>query len=323
MPTTRAQSIRLSQNSHSGYKHHDTPKKNPLVFEQFGVSKARGWEILRSGRDRRRLGVDSTHTETRGRPLLISPTELHKLDQLVEDLDCEGRSISWETLAHESGLDVSARIIKRAMGTLNYRKCIACKKGWVNKATAANRKQYAELMLERYPQQKDWYHGQLRIIRKPGQRYCANCFHFKSPLVFYNINTNTNRKITQRAYIDQILEPIAKPWIKHQPSFVLEEDRDSGHGTSKSNIVRTWKQANSLNSYFNCSSSPDLSPIENAWSPMKQYVRKYSHWDIETTQELAVEGWDSVRQRYIDRCVLSMPQRLKDVVEAEGRMTGW
>ncbi|KAF1966371.1 hypothetical protein BU23DRAFT_663269, partial [Bimuria novae-zelandiae CBS 107.79] len=132
----------------------------------------------------------------------------------------------------------SARIIKRAIGTLNYRKCIACKKGWVNKATAANRKQYAELMLERYPQQKDWYHvrfsdeahigfgpqGQLRIIRKPGQRYCANCiqestepdeqdkkklhvwaavgFHFKSPLVFYNINTNTNGRMTQRAYIN-------------------------------------------------------------------------------------------------------------------------
>ncbi|KAF1977077.1 hypothetical protein BU23DRAFT_662430 [Bimuria novae-zelandiae CBS 107.79] len=70
--------------------------------------------------------------------------------------------------------------------------------------------------------------------------------------------------MTQRAYINQILKPIVKPWIKHQPSFVLEEDRDSGHGTSKSNIVRTWKQANSLNSYFNYSSSPDLLPIENA-----------------------------------------------------------
>ena len=56
---------------------------------------------------------------------------------------------------------------------------------------------------------------------------------------------------------------------------------------------------------------------------MKQYVRKYSHWDIETAEELTVEGWDSVKQRYINRQVLSMPQRLREVVEVDGRMTGW
>lgn len=47
--------------------------------------------------------------------------------------------------------------------------------------------------------------------------------------------------MSQQAYIDQILEPIVKPWIDKQ-DFVIEEDGDSGHGPGKSNIVRTWKQ---------------------------------------------------------------------------------
>ncbi|KAF1978853.1 hypothetical protein BU23DRAFT_586691 [Bimuria novae-zelandiae CBS 107.79] len=363
MVQTRAKATQLAENSHAGYSHHDTPTKvrvlsacqyldakgikgqKASVFRDAGVSKARGWEILRQGRERRRIGVDTPHTETRGRPALISPEDLRRLERIIEDCDVEGRSISWEALAYESGLDVSWRTVKRAMGTLNYHKCIACRKGWVNKATAANRKQYAELMLSRYPHQQDWHHvrfsdevhiglgpqGKLRIIRKPGQRYCHNCiqhsddpteqdknkihawaavgYRFKSDLIFYDISSNTNGKMTQRAYIDQILNPV--------------EDRDSGHGTSDHNIVRSWKEANSLTSYLNCASSPDLTPIENTWSPMKQYVGKYNHWDVEATKELAVEGWDSVRQKYINNQVLSMPRRLQDVIDADGAMTGW
>lgn len=56
---------------------------------------------------------------------------------------------------------------------------------------------------------------------------------------------------------------------------------------------------------------------------MKQYVRKYPRWDIKDTKQLAYEGWDTVKQKYINQQVQTMPQRLKDVIEAEGRMTGW
>jgi hypothetical protein len=221
------------------------------------------------------------------------------MERMIEDSNIKGRSMSWDTLAYESGLDVSTRTIRRAMGTLDYHKCIACRKGWVNQETAKRRVEYATLMLDRYPYKKDWHHvrfsdevhfgvgpqGKLRIIRKPGERYCINCIqherkpkepdkkkihawaavghHFKSPLMFYNISSNTNGKMTQRAYIDMILEPVVKPWLKDRKSFILEEDQDLGHSTSQINIVRTWKQQNGLQSYFNCSSSPDLAPIEN------------------------------------------------------------
>lgn len=115
-------------------------------------------------------------------------------------------------------------------------------------------------------------------------------------------------------YIDQILGLI---------DFVLEEDGDSGHGPGKSNIVRTWKQENNLEYYFNCHSSLDLSPIENCWQPVQQHLHKYPHWDDNTTKELIYEGWTHVSQNFINDKVASMPERLEVVIVGEGKMTGY
>ena len=162
------------------------------------------------------------------------------------------------------------------MGTMNYHKCIACCKGWVNERLAERRVQYANTMLQRYLEPKDWQRvrfsdevhfgwgleGSVRIIRKPGQRYCHDCsqeqpqpeekdkrrlhcwaavgHNFKSDIYFYD-SGNPNGKMKQETYINQILEPVVKPWLEAGHDFVLEEDNDSGHGPGKSNIVRTWK----------------------------------------------------------------------------------
>ncbi len=214
-------------------------------------------------------------------------------------------------------------------------------------------------MLDSYPDKNDWKHIRfnnevhfdwgpqhtLRIIRKLGEQYCQDCiqhedkpnphdekqFHcwaaidyqFKSSIQFYDIPTNTNEKMIQQAYIDQIFEPMVKPWLDAGHDFVLEEDNDSGHGTGPKNIVRTWKKDHKLKSYFNCASSPDLAPIENCWQPPKQHLKKYPHWDDTMTRGLILEGWDSGSQKFIDRQVLSMPERLQAVIDGEGKMTGY
>lgn len=147
-------------------------------------------------------------------------------------------------------------------------------------------------------------------------------FEFKSPLTFYKIPSNNNGKMTQKAYIEQILKPVILLWIERGDDFVLEEDGDSGHGLGKSNIVRTWKEENKLEYYFNCHSSPDLALIENCWQPPKQYVKKFSYWDEEGTQELAIEGWLKVSQEFINKRVDSMLKRLRDCIEMDGQMTG-
>lgn len=131
---------------------------------------------------------------------------------------------------------------------------------------------------------------QLRIIRRPGERYCVECiqhketpkekdkkrfdcwaavgYYFKSDLVFYDLPGNTNGKMSLKVYRDQILEPVGKPWLFEGKDFVLEEDSDSGDGKAQNrNIVRVWKSENNLEYFFNYASSPDLSPLRIAGSP--------------------------------------------------------
>lgn len=125
-------------------------------------------------------------------------------------------------------------------------------------------------------------------------------------MVFYN-SGNSNGKMTHKYYIDQILEPIVKPQLVEDHRFVLEEDGNSGHGSGhyswiknllgekietkdKENLVQQQKRTNSLLFYFNCHSSPNLSPIENCQSGPKSYVNSYIHFDMETTKDYTLQG---------------------------------
>jgi hypothetical protein len=106
---------------------------------------------------------------------------------------------------------------------------------------------------------------------------------------------------------------------------VLEEDNDSGHGPPRSkglNKDQRWKKEHGLESYFNCPGPPDFAPIENAWLPMKAYVRKYNHWSQSDTDELLSKGWDNMSQKRINGWIESMPERLRKVIDSGGRLVG-
>ncbi|KAF2818315.1 hypothetical protein CC86DRAFT_472932 [Ophiobolus disseminans] len=306
------------------------------LFRFYGVSKQQGWAILKEG-----------------------------MEGVVED---DMPSFAFDRTHHnnpavkEQHFGVSGRTLQRALGSLDYHKCIACTKGWVSQRCAKQRVQFSETHLALKPEPNDWHdvrfsnevhcsvgpQGKLRIIRRPGERYCSDCiqeqlnrdnereretfhiwaavgYNFKSNLTFYNTPGNRNGKLSLAVYRDQILELVVGTWLRdpNTSDFILEEDNDSGHGGGRStNIVATWKRNNGLNHYFNCSNSPDLSPIENCWQPMKQHLKKHPHWDEFEVRELANEGWGHVTYSFINERIDSMPQRLQDCIDMEGRITG-
>ena len=128
--------------------------------------------------------------------------------------------------------------------------------------------------------------------------------------------------MTQKAYIEQILEPVVKPLLEQGKDFVLFEDGDSGHGPGKNNPVRAWKESHGLKHYFNVSGSPDLNIIENCWQPPKAYTRKFPHFDDPTTIELIKEGWAQVKQEYINQIVSTYPRWFHNVINSKARLTG-
>lgn len=328
------------------------------VFRDHGVSKATGWRILKEKRDR------STKPSKRGLKRKLTDEHVDILEAFIENNGFDSRSLHYGQLLSAVGLDVdvSEDTVRRRLNERGFSRCLACHKHWVSLRLKERRQEFARTMLERYPKVEDWYNvrfsdethfswgpqGRIRLLRKPHDRYTTHCivedrerpeegykrlhawaavgYNFKSPLVWYNVEGNKNGKMSLEAYRDQILDPIVGQWLRDGDDFTLEEDNDSGHGTGKANIVRTWKRHNGLNSYFNCAQSPDLAPIERAWAWPKRKVRSQEVWDDESLQTLAEEGWADLKQETINEWINRIPELLKQVADPDelaGRMSGF
>lgn len=300
--------------------------------------------------DPRRLHNNPARPETRGRKSKLTGRDLRRLERLLITGDWEARILSWESLAVEADLDVSRRTIQRAMHQLNFRQYLTCKKAWIAPEVAQQRVAWAQKMLEERPTPEHWKpvrfsdethlgfgaHGRTWVIRRPGEANCNFCvdrvtkpkekdekrvhcwgvvgYDYKSPLHYYD-NGSSNGKMDRKTY-RQLLE---KECIDWPAGIWLEEDGDSGHGWT--GALKKWKDSQPWSYYKNCPYSPDLAPIENAWRAPKQALKKYGHWDDESIKEVAEQGWDALKRETINEWVLSMPDRLQKVIDAEGQLT--
>lgn len=336
-----------------------TPTKS-RIYQRFGIPYSSAHRVL-NAQSSRRVPFEAEDPEPRGRRTKLTAGDLEYCEHIIRDFGGQGRDLTWEQLANECNLDVSARTLQRHMGSLDYRRCIACRTTWVSPRAAKRRVDFAYTMLQKYPKASDWHsvrfsdevhfgygpEGRSYVTRMPGERYCVDCvrpaaepeekdklrghawgaagYSFKSELHWYNVG-NRNGKMTAAYYRDHILGGQVKSWLDNGEEFVLEEDQDSAHGVPREGkgIVQQWKRQHGLQHYFNCSGSPDLSPIENCWQPLKQLLNSTPHWDIETIQAIGQTAWDEhLKQRTINKWVNSMPKRLREVIEFRGEMTGW
>jgi hypothetical protein len=323
------------------------------TFTKNKIPPSTGYRIAKETSSRR-LKNDPERKETRGRKRKITERDLRAVEIVLWTSAYDGRTLSWNHLALESGLDVCGESLRQRMKHMGYRRCIACRRSWISRTNADRRVEWAKNALKERPEPKDWKcvlfsdethigygsPGQIWVTRRPEEVTCPDCvqyepkprkkdekkvhcwgvvgYDYKSELHQYN-SDNSNGKMTQKVYIE-LLEKEYQNW---PTNAVLEEDNDSGHGPSVSNPVRKWKAAHNIAFYFNCPLSPDLAPIENAWKAPKASLRKFAHWDEKTVLEVAREGWRALTQETINSWVLSMPERLKMVIKSNGQMTAF
>ena len=93
------------------------------VFRTFNVSHRQGYEFLHNDSSSRRLHNNPDQEETRGRRRLISPEKLREMERILLEEGIETRAMN------KVGLECTGQTVKNAMECMNYRKCIACKKG--------------------------------------------------------------------------------------------------------------------------------------------------------------------------------------------------
>ncbi len=263
----------------------------------------------------------------------------------------------WESqLIEATDKEATAPTIRKAMRLYyNYGRYIAAQAKFVRPETRAARIAFAQHYLEAWDLD-DWkrvrfsdevhfgwreYDGRTWVSRQRGHRYSpgilqdlpnegedrreprVHCWaavgwNFKTNLVRY-WTPNAVGKMTQAVYIDQILEPHVRPWLKAGDHFIMLEDNDSGHIGRRS---MAWKDAVGAHFFMrNAPLSPDLNVIENCWRAPGHKVRLFAQFadDADDLYARAKEGWDGLRQRSINEWVLSMPKRLEDVIERDGR----
>jgi transposase len=312
------------------------------------------------GRTRRSL-----FGKTRGRKRKLSDKDCAAIEELYDEHPEEAPDLPWVQQLMESSVDKEAcsKTISRSMReTRGIYKRIGEVKGWTSPADRDQICAHCRTMLEQYDERdfllfrytdecrfgwKQQRIGRLHISRRKGERneprnireapppedevhddrvhtWGGVGLDFKSDLIRYYAS-NKNGKMSQRIYVDQILEPHVSRWLEEGRGWILFEDNDSGHGgRSGSNIVRSWKEDNELKYIFNAPRAPWLNIIENAWRAPDQAVH-LNAWKVQTANELyeiAEESWsseDSLPQKTINEWVLSARQRTKDTLENGGK----
>jgi len=67
--------------------------------------------------------------------------------------------------------------------------------------------------------------------------------------------------------------------------------------------------------------SPDLNPIEHWWAYLKKRVGIRSPKTKDDLKKFILEEWAKLPTEYVKNLILSMPRRLKAVIEANGGHT--
>lgn len=277
-------------------------------------------------------------------------------------------------VAKQSDPRISWRNVRRALQATGARKCVACQSLYILKLNRQARMKFYEEYHIKLP--SFWYivrfsdevHFSFQptrkklVIRWGGERTHPDCIqynhkprrgdpqygltlhawaaiwvHGRSKLIWYE-TPSSNGKMTKDVYLNQILNGPVKEWLDRGDEFVLEEDRDTGHGTSKKKAkksgkfdcpVRQWKVDHKLRYYFNCSGSPDLAPIEMAWRALKQILKQRNmvNWNLEDLRKATEEAWEQVEQVRLDEYIIGqktgMKKRLEKLKEANGGATGF
>ena len=157
--------------------------------------------------------------------------------------------------------------------------------------------------------------------------YGAISYNWKSKLVFFQ--RSRGKGICTRDYLNQVPKPVIAPAFSWKTDYhgVLQrgryvEDHAPIHGTK--GLLNVEKALLGIPLHYRPASSPDLNPIENVWSILKQRIKAYPVFPntVEKLKAVVVQDeWDRLQPEDWNKYIDSMPDRVAEVNQRKGLAT--
>ena len=124
------------------------------------------------------------------------------------------------------------------------------------------------------------------------------------------------RGLTAQRCIDDILRPVAVPYVRRHHGMMLQHDNGRLHVARQT--TRFLCQANVIMLDNWPALSSDLNPIEHCWDFLKQWIRKMQLDTADQLRNALQREWRCLPMVYVCRLIRSMRERCNAVVAANG-----
>ena len=317
--------------------------KQTIIAETLGVPKSSVNDIWQRFLKR----GTSENAPRPGRPSLTTKRDERQLVNTIK----KDRRASLADITNKWNANVSMSTTRRVLHGLELNSRKAQKKPFLNDRHIAQRLAWA---LER----KNWSleewkrviwtdeasfelgknSREIRVWRKSDEVWNADCLAptFKSgrvslmvwgcmvhgrlgPLVILPVGKMNGEKYVQ-LILDEPLWEFYSDIMEERGSALLMED---GAPIHRCILAKKWRELNGITTLEWPAQSPDLNPIENVWKLLKDAVSTHNPpiRTIEDLRNALNKEWTKLDIGIIRKVVENMPQRIKDVIQAQGRST--